>query len=598
MSSSLSLWRRFASLIFLATLSLAGCRTPTPTGLPAPGVQTVSPQPVTGAQPLFEDVTKSAGLDYHWSIVGKRPLTILQTIGNGCAFLDYDGDGNLDILLVGPHPALYKGDGKGHFTDVTKETGLDKLSGHFLGCAVGDYDNDGYPDIYLSAYRGGVLLHNESATGGKREEGKGNSGEAALQIASGNRVFRDVTKEAGIAPQPWGTSCTFTDFDGDGKLDLYIGNYVIYGPDTKPQLCDFHGVLSSCGPRYYKPEFGVLYHNAGNGRFVDVTGAQGLNKPNVSGKALGVAAADYDGSGHQSLAIANDEMPGNLMARQGKTFKDMGVESGTAYGSEGGVHGGMGVDWGDYDNDGKLDLCVATYQQEPKCLYHNTGQGLFVEQSARLGVGEKTTGYVAFGLKFIDYDNDGFLDLIIANGHVEDNVGDIDHGAAYREPTQLFHNVGGAKFVETSGEAGPSFAKTLVGRGLAVGDFDNDGRIDALVVDAEGTPLLLHNVAPHPGHWLLCNLVGAKSNRDGIGALLTIEAGGKKLLRRCATDGSYMSASDKRVHVGLGNATTATITIRWPSGLVTTHPNLPVDQIITLKETGSKESGTPPLARK
>jgi hypothetical protein len=570
MSSQVSFWRSLICLGLLSVLTLAGCRPTTSTVTANTNAPTVTSSKI---QPLFEDIAQSAGLDYHWSIIGKRPLTILQTIGNGCAFLDYDGDGNLDILLVGPHPALYKGDSKGHFTDVTKATGLDKLAGRFLGCAVGDYDNDGYPDIYLSAYRGGVLLHNEGS--------------------GATRLYRDVTKEAGIAPQPWGTSCTFTDYDNDGKLDLYICNYVVYGPNTKTQLCDFHGILSSCGPRYYNPEFGVLYHNTGNGRFVDVTRAMGLNKPNVSGKALGVAAADYDGSGHQSLAIANDEMPGNLMARQGKAFKDLGVESGTAYGSEGGVHGGMGVDWGDYDNDGKLDLCVATYQQEPKCLYHNTGQGLFVEQSARMGLAEKTTGYVAFGLKFIDYDNDGFLDLIIANGHVEDNVAEIDHGASYREPTQLFHNVNGTKFVETSGEAGPSFAKTLVGRGLAVGDFDNDGRMDALIVDAEGTPLLLHNIVPKPGHWLLCNLVGTKSNRDGIGALLTIEAGGKKLLRRCATDGSYMSASDRRVHVGLGDATTATITVRWPSGIVTTHRNLPADQIVTLQE-----NGTQPIARK
>ena len=581
-----ALRRLFAASALTALAALSGCHT-SPSAAPSPAAPAPSaaPSSIAGASnassPAFVDVAKDAGLNYAWKIEGKRPLTILQTIGNGCAFLDYDNDGNLDILLVGPHPALFRGDGKGHFTDVTRETGLDKLSGRFLGCAVGDYDNDGYPDIYLSAFGGGVLLHNVTNRNGLGPQG-------------GHRAFVDVTQSAGLAPQPWGTSCTFTDFDGDGKLDLYIGNYVRFGPDVQPQLCDFHGVLGSCGPRYYKPTFGVLYHNLGGGRFEDVTRAQGLDAPHVAGKALGVAAADYDQSGRPSLAVANDEMPGDLLRANGKavntSYKNVALEAGVAFGAEGGVHGGMGLDWGDYDNDGKLDLCVATYQQEPKCLYHNMGEGLFNENSARLGLAEKTMPYIAFGVKFLDYDNDGFLDLMFANGHVSDNIADIDHSAAYRQPTQLFHNAAGGRFMDMGAQAGPAFRQPIVGRGLAVGDFDNDGKIDALVVDSEGAPLLLHNVTPSKNHWLLCRLVGTRSNRDGIGAMITVERQGgtgadnAKLLRHCATDGSYLSASDKRVHIGLGSATSATLTVRWPSGAVTTYKDIAADRVVTLTE--------------
>lgn len=571
MSTKIVLRMAIGWLLLPALWMLNGCHALKTSPRTTPTGAGMAVREASAALPAFEEVAQSAGLKYQWTIAGKRPLTILQTIGNGCAFLDYDNDGNLDILLVGPQLALYRGDGHGHFTDVTHESGLDRLVGHFLGCAVGDYDNDGYPDIYLSAYRGGALLHNEA---------RGAQG----------RAFRDVTKEAGIAAQPWGTSCTFADLEGEGRLDLYIGNYVQFASDIRPQLCDFHGILGSCGPRYYKPEYGVLYHNVGNGRFVDTTRAQGYGKSAVAGKALGVAAADYDNSGHQSLAIANDEMRGDLLRPQSKIVKNMALEAGVAFSSDGSAHGGMGIDWGDYDNDGKLDLFVATYAQEAKCLYHNLGNGFFQEESSRVGIAEKTTRYVAFGAKFLDYDNDGFLDLIIANGHVEDNVAEIDHSARYRQPIQLFHNLNGTRFVEAGPEAGPAFQQPIVGRGLAIGDYDNDGRMDALVVDSEGKPLLLHNVAPAAGHWLECRLEGKKSNRDGIGALLTIETQGQKRLRLCHTDGSYLSASDKRVHFGLGSALSADITIRWPSGVITTHKNMQADQIVTLKEVSSTSS--------
>ncbi len=522
--------------------------------------------PSSGA--LFVDVAEQAGIHYKWTIPGGRPLNILQAVGNGCAFLDYDNDGNLDVLLVGYQVALYKGDGHGHFRDVSHETGVDKLSGHFLGCAVGDYDNDGFDDVYLSAYRGGALLHNEHG-----------------------RTFKDVTLQSGIQAQPWGTSCSFGDVDGDGKLDLYIGNYVQFGPDTVPQMCTGFGVRIGCHPRFYKPEFGVLYHNEGHGKFRDITHASGADQ--VHGKTLGVTIADYDGTGRQSIALANDEVPGDLLENAGKKFKSVGLASGMAL-DQGGTHAGMGIDWGDFDNDGKLDLIVTTFADQAKVIYHNES-GVFVNR-----FGPTSTPYVAWGVKWIDFDNDGWLDLMVSNGHVFDNIVEWDRALAagtggkmapsspaaisYRQPTQLLKNLEGKGFRNYSDRAGESLRKPIVGRGLAIGDFDNDGRMDALVVDNEGAPLLLHNESNPVGHWLLCKLVGTKCNRDGIGALVTAEAGGRKLLRRCAADGSYLSSSDLRVHFGLGIATVATLHVRWPNGHTDTYPSVAADAIVILKE--------------
>ncbi|HZT41161.1 MAG TPA: VCBS repeat-containing protein, partial [Chthonomonadaceae bacterium] len=473
-----------------AALMLAGCgRTHAEVRKPAPALG-----------PHFTDVTQAAGINYRWVIPGPRPLNILQTIGNGCALLDYNNDGNLDILLVGSKLALYQGDGHGHFTDVTHQTGLDTLSGHFLGCAVGDYDNDGFDDIYLTAYRGGVLLHNEA--------GKG---------------FKDVTQEAGIKPQPWGTSAAFVDADNDGLLDLFIGNYAVFGPNTQPQLCRQNGFQTACGPRFYQPEKGVLYHNEGHGRFQDVTDRWKARTGH--GKDLGVACADYAGKGRQSIALANDEVPGDLLDNQGHVFLNRGAESGIAYDANGIVHGGMGEDWGDYDNDGRPDLAVATFQNEPKNIYHNDGGGFFTDRSTMLGVAARTQPYVAFGIKWLDIDNDGWLDLVIANGHVQDNIHDIDKSTTYLQPVQLLRNNGGMAFEDVGAAAGPAFSAPILGRGLAIGDFDNDGRMDVLVVDSEGTPLLLHNETPNAGHWLLLTLEGTKSNRDGIGAMVTAEVG-------------------------------------------------------------------------
>ena len=514
------------------------------------------------ARASFVDVAEEAGLRYRWTVPGPRPLDILQTIGNGCAFLDYDNSGDLSVLLVGTdHVALFKGDGRGHFTDVSHLMGLDSLKGHFLGCAVGDYDNDGYDDIYLSGYRTGLLLHNE----------KGKS-------------FRDVTARAGLKPQPWGTSCAWGDIDGDGRLDLFVCGYVKFDPADPHRLCNDGRMDGTCSPMMYPPEQGVLYHNEGQGRFRDVSAEWRVQS---IGKNLGVAFADYDGSGRQSFYLANDTRPGEEFHNAGGRFIDLARRSGSAYDGHGKIHSGMGLDWGDYDNDGRLDLTVMAFQGEPKCVYHNAGAGLFEEVSDPLALTGRTAGNVAFGVKWLDYDNDGWLDLMITNGAVRDNIAQADPSTRYRQATQLFRNDHGRLFVDMSGRAGTDLSRPLVGRGLAVGDFDNDGREDALVVDSEGAPLLLRNESAPTGHWLSLSLVGTRSNRDGYGARVTAETPGLVQTRLCHADGSYLSSSDKRVHIGLGGATSVqTLRVRWPSGHTDTFRNVLADRFLRLREGG------------
>lgn len=533
------------------SLSMSGCFPPRNEAIPK-----------SASSHTFVDVAASAGLNFKWSIEGKRPLNILQTIGNGCAFLDYNGDGNLDIFLVGSKLALYKGNGKGQFQEVTNQTNLANFEGKLLGCAVGDYDNDGFQDIYVSGYNEGLLLRNEKGQG-----------------------FREVSKTAGLKKQAWGTSCAFAQLNPKSPyLDLYVANYAVFNSKSK-QLCLENGKLTSCGPRHYDPLRGVLYQNLGGGRFQDVTVVQGLHKG--FGKTLGVAIADIDGSGHQSIALANDETFGDLFKPiKGKqSYKNIAQIAGTATDRDGNVHGGMGTDWGDYDNDGKFDLVVMTFQNEAKSLYQNQGNALFFDMGIPTQLSASTAPYVAFGCKFFDFDNDGWLDLVIANGHVQDNISELIPNTEYRQQTQLFRNSGSSPitFQEVKSELSPDAQRPIVGRGLAVGDYDNDGKLDVLVVDSEGKPLLLHNVKTKSGNWIGIKLVGTKCNRDGYGAILTLKTQGRTLVRRCHADGSYLSSSDPRVHFGLGQATQIDeLTIRWTDGQLETHTNLPINRYITL----------------
>lgn len=511
----------------------------------------------------FTNVVESTDLkNYVWAPREKRPLTILGTIGNGAAFVDVDNDKNLDIVLVGQRVTLFRGNGLGGFAE-DKDT-FRNLKGYFLGCTVGDYDNDGFQDIYLTGYRDGRLLRNVHG-----------------------KTFTDVTKLAGLTPQQWGTSASFADFNRDGRLDLFVANYAKFSATTKPQLCSFNGILSSCGPRFYDPERASLFVNMGGGRFKDVSSAARADK--VSGRGLGVAVLDFNFSGQDSIAVANDELPGDLLINKGMKFTNDGPNSGTAYDGEGRAHGGMGIDWGDYDNDGKPDLVVATFSHEVKSLYHNEGAGFFIDKSTLTGLSDSVQPFITFGIKFLDANNDGLLDLLLANGHVQDNIADVDKSSTYRQPIFYLENVDGSRFVDKNTTSGVAAIAPLVGRGLAVGDYDNDGRMDALVVDSEGKPTLLHNEAVKCGHYVRIKLVGTASNRAAHGAILRLTLpNGKILLRHCQTDGSYLSASDVRIHFGLGDqASIKSLTVTWPSGLVSVFQNPPLDCDLTLKEGSS-----------
>jgi hypothetical protein len=548
----------------LALLVAAGC--------PKSDAPTPSPTRDAPAAVALRDVTSDSGLTYRWEIAGKRPLNILQTIGNGCAFLDYNNDGNLDILLVGPKPALFQGDGKGRFTDVTS-TAFGDLSGHFLGVAVGDIDNDGFDDLYLSGFRDGRLLRNES---GKR--------------------FVDITKASGLKPQPWGTSASFVELEpGSGRLDLVIGNYARFGPEAAfRQLCESKDVagkpvLTSCGPRQYQPLPAVLYRNLGGGRFAETLLKQ------TTGRGLGVAAADIDGSGRPSVSFANDEIAGDLLHNLGGyRFKNIAEASSTAYDRDGNVHGGMGTDWGDFDGDGRLDLVVATFQNEPKSLYRNEGELLFSDVAYPAGIGMATAPFVAFGVKFCDLNNDGWLDLVFANGHVQDNIAAIDPSTQYRQAAQAFLNKGAdaagrVAYTDISASL-PNLRKPIVGRGLATGDYDNDGKVDLLLIDSEGTPILLHNESARIGHSLSVRLVGKRANRNGYGAIVTATVGGRTIVRHCHADGSYLSSSDVRVHLGLGAANNVeTLEVLWPGGNRQLVTNVKTDRTITIREGEAPE---------
>lgn len=536
-----------------------------------------------GASPLFRDLAASAGVRFALGHGGRSPLDILETLGHGAALLDVNADGWLDILLVGPNRlALYRnespppGNAGGvplRFRDITAASGL-RQNGYWMGVAAADFDGDGQVDLFITGYRTCALYRNE---GGGR--------------------FREVTEAAGVRDAGWSTSAGFADVDGDGWLDLYVARYVHFDPKGV-RFCDHAGVQTACGPTTYDPQRGRLFRNLGPGadgicRFRDETIAAGLAV--ARGNALGVAFGDFDGDGRIDLAVANDQLPGDLFRNLGGgRFASVGVTSGVAYNAAGQAYAGMGIDWGDVDADGRPDLVVTTYQHQPRCLYRQDRPGLFTDVAAAAGIAHTTVNFLGFGARFFDVDNDGWLDLALANGHVVDNIQQVEANVTYRQPAQLFRNVGPARpgvFEEVSHRAGPDFTRPIVGRGLCVGDLDNDGRLDLLIVDAEGEPLLLRNEERSGHHWLSLRLIGAGPNRDAIGARVTVTAGGHTQSRDCFTDGSYMSAGAPRLHFGLGSATRAeTITIRWPGGCLETLRDVPADRLLTIREGRAAEA--------
>ena len=566
-------------------------------GLAAPGPQSQPPAPQHTPAPTspgmvpgrFVDITQKAGVYFQHQARHTSRKYLLETMGSGVALFDCDNDGRLDLYLVNGAPytdptppgfipqktspqdwnRMYHQKPDGTFEDITERSGL-KGVGYGMGVAVADYDNDGYEDLFVTAYGSNRLYHN-----------------------NGDCTFTDVTDKAGVAGSGWSTSATWVDLDNDGLLDLVVARYVTW--DWNDVWCGEHkeGYRGICHPDVFPPITMLVYHNDGNGHFTEVAHKLGLDKP---AKALGVAIADYDRDGRIDIFVANDSMPEFLFHQKPDgTFEEVGLESGTAVNSEGQTYAGMGVDFADYDNDGAPDLAITDLANQRYALYHNLRDGTFDYASLASGLGGISLLHSGWGLRFIDFDNDGWKDLLIAQGHDMDNIELVSPQLHYRETVLLARNVGG-KFVDVSGISGGVFHDAWVGRGMATGDIDNDGRIDAVVTTNGGAAHILHNETETANHWITLRLVGHKSNRDGIGAVIKLVTGQGPQWATVTTSGSYLSASDPRVHFGLGNnSVVQSIQIDWPSGIVQTLADVKADRQVQIDEPAA--SGASALPR-
>jgi hypothetical protein len=547
---------------------------------PSPPVEQKSYDPSATSTPApakFTDVTTALGINFEYLASHTPKKYLIETMGSGVALFDYDNDGRLDIFVVNGAPLsdptpkgtvpqksspkywnrLYHQKPDGTFEDVTEKAGL-AGAGYGMGVAVGDYDNDGFEDLYVTAYGGNKLYHN-----------------------NGDGTFTEVTEKARVAGSGWSTSAAWVDLDSDGRLDLVVLRYLQWDFDDVWCGERKEGRRAYCHPDAFHAISPLVYHNDGNGHFTEVSRQLDLAAP---GKGLGIALADYDRDGHIDMFIANDSMPEFLYHNKGDgTFEDVALSSGVAVDGEGHTYAGMGVDFADYNNDGLSDLVVTDLASQMYALYRNNGDGTFTYDSYPSGIGRMTMAHSGWGVRFIDYDNDGWKDLLITQGHDLDTVQLNFPNLRYREPMLLARNTG-QKFVDVSSQSGDIFQKAWVGRGLALGDIDNDGRLDAVVTGNDGALYILHNATPTQNHWLTLLLIGHKSNRDAIGAEVKITTAKGIQMATVTTAGSYLSSSDKRVHFGLGSEKTASVEIRWPSGIHQTIKNVAPDQILRVDE--------------
>jgi hypothetical protein len=527
----------------------------------------------------FEDVTQKLGIHFRQQASPTSRKYLLETMGSGVALFDYDNDGRLDIFfangahITDPMPVdgvprkddpkfwnrLYHQKSDGSFEDVTEKAGLIG-AGYSTGVAVGDFDNDGYDDLFVAGYGRSTLYHN-----------------------NGNGTFTDVTEAAGVAGSGWATSAAWVDYDNDGRLDLVVARYMDW--DFSDIYCGERreGYRSYCHPDIFQPVPVLLYHNEGGGKFAEVSHKAGVDKPM---KGLGVAIADYDHDGWPDIFIANDSVPEALFHnKHDGTFEEVALPSGVALDGGGATFAGMGVDFEDYNNDGWPDVIITDLANQRYSLYANNGDGTFDYATNSSGLGAITLLHSGWGVRFADYDNDGWKDLFIAQAHVMDNIEVKEPHLHYLEPPLLVHNVGGKTFVDVSAGSGEIFGQRWAGRGLATGDLDNDGRIDVVVTSNDGPAWVLRNETSSSNHWITLRLVGVKSNRDAIGAQVAITTDAGKQYAMVTTASSYQSSSDPRLHFGLGAATLVkAMQIHWPSGIVQTLPEAKADQVLTIKE--------------
>lgn len=530
----------------------------------------------------FVDVAAKLGIQFQHQASPTTQKYLLETMGSGVALFDCDNDGRLDIFFANgariddPMPKgalpikdspkywnrLYRQKPDGTFEDITEKSGL-AGEGYSTGVATGDYDNDGNEDLYVTGFPHNHLYHNK-----------------------GNCTFEDVTDSADVAASGWSSSAAFVDIDNDGLLDLIVLRYLNWSFDNNP-YCGEHqpGHRGYCSPDIFHGISPILYHNDGKGHFTDISQKSGV--ASLEGKGLGVAIADYDHDGLTDIAIANDAIREFLLHNEGNAkFKDVAIEAGTAVNEDGRTFSGMGIDFSDYDNDGDPDIIITNLSDQKYALYHNSGNGTFTYDTGPSGIGQITRPYSGWGVKFFDFDNDGWKDLFIAQGHVMDTIQLTFPHLRYLQPLLLLHNENGRKFVDVSAQSGAIFQQKLAARGLAIGDIDNDGNLDVAVTTNNGPAFVLQNKTANRNHWLTLNLIGHKSNRDAIGAEIKLTfASGLAQYATVTTSGSYQSASDKRVHFGLGSASSAkSIEINWPSGMKQRLENILADQILTIDE--------------
>ena len=524
---------------------------------------------IAASEPIFIDVTESAGITFLHTDGRSEMRLFNEFLGSGGGFFDYDGDGDLDIYLVNgslqtedgqdqtPHNVLYRNDGDNTFTDVTNEAGIGSTA-YGVGAAVGDYDNDGYIDLYVT-----------------------NFGEDQLYRNNGDGTFREVTTHARVGNSNWGTSCAFADVDNDGHLDLYVANYAAYTPENDIR-CEERGVHVYCGPHAYPAVHDTFYKNNGDGTFTDISA---LFRPSdlIPQHGLGVTFGDYDADGDADLYVANDQDPNFLFQNGGSgnflpNFSEVALISGVCYNDMGKEEAGMGTDFGDYDNDGWLDLTVSNYQTETNTVYHNHDGTFFTDNTITSGIAEVTHGYLGWGIKFFDYDNDGYQDIFVANGHLMDNITRLEKHVTYPQRNLLFRNLGDGRFANVISEI-DGLALEKVSRGAAIGDYDNDGDLDILVTNCNQRPDLLQNAIGNRNNWIQIQVVGQKSNRSGIGAKIKVVTGTHVQYSEVQSGGSYLSFHDLRAHFGVGEAEQVDLLeIRWLNGHTDRGTHLPVNR--------------------
>ncbi len=551
----------------------------TPTKKPPP------PAPQAQSPVTFTDIRSLAGINFKRAPSFTSVKYLLEAMGGGVAMLDYDNDGRMDLFftngasLKDPMPKtdmpdkrdakywnrLYHQKADGSFEDVTETAGL-KGNGYSMGVAAADYDNDRYTDLYVTGYGGNCLYHN-----------------------NGDGTFAEVTKKAGVAAGGWSTSAGWIDYDRDGRLDLFVGRYVEWDFDAGSIYCGEirPGYRAYCHPDNFKGATNILYHQRADGSFEDVSATAGIEEP--GGKALGVAFGDFDNDGFPDIFVANDSVRQSLYHNRGNgTFEDDAISAGAGYDENGKTYAGMGIAAGDYDNDGYMDIFITTLSNETYPLYHNDRDLSFTYATNSAGVGQITLLYSGWGTQFIDADNDGLRDLFVAQSHVLDTIEKTNPYLKYKQTPLLMRNTGKG-FVNVSATAGPAFSSSLIGRGAAFGDLNNDGQIDAAIGSLDGAPMVLRNNGTK-NHWLGLSLVGSKSNRNGIGARITVtESAGRKQIFDANTSGSYLSSNDPRIIVGLGTTgSVRKVEISWPSGNIQTITEPQLDRYFVINEPSAR----------